>query len=161
MSHQLPDQLVAYLATREQQRADNVNAFLVSLTTRERALITQTAVMGYVQGVRHPDGERIPKNAPLLAQVIDACFSFPDLYPAISGVARYPADVQETVEYYVQCQQPDGSWVQASSAVTDLARANQELAAQRLHRPEFTFRLAQRHTAVIVHPLPEPADEEA
>lgn len=160
MPHGLPDQLAAYLAERDNQRAQAVDDFLTKLTLRERALITQAAVMGWVQGVRHPDGERIPKNGPLLAHVIDACFAFPDLYPAINAVASHTDSIREDVQYVIECQQPDGSWVQACGTRDTLPAANEELARQREHRTDCTFRVVQRHTTVAVYTLPEPDDEE-
>lgn len=161
MPDALPNFLVDYLVQRDTQRAEAVEGFLAKLTQRERALITQTAVMSYVQGVRHPNGERIPKNAPLLAQVIDACFAFPDLYPSINAVARYTASIQEDLEYVIECQQPDGSWMQACGTRDALPAANDELERQREHRPDCTFRVVQRHTTVAVYTLPEPDDQEA
>lgn len=62
-------------------------------------------------------------------------------------------DRRQTVEYFVQCQQPDGTWEQASSTTTDLPFATDRLAARRKMQPEFTFRLAQRNTIVVVQPL--------
>lgn len=156
----IPDRLVDYLVQRDNQRAQAVDDFLAKLTQRERALITQAAVMGWVQGVRHPDGERIPKNGPLLAHVIDACFAFPDLYPAINALARHTASIHEDVEYVIECQQPDGSWMQACGTRDALPSANEELERQREHRPNHVFRVVQRHTTVGVYTLPEPDDEE-
>ncbi|BBC30045.1 hypothetical protein SGFS_013390 [Streptomyces graminofaciens] len=63
-------------------------------------------------------------------------------------------DRRETVEYFVQCQQPDGTWEQASSTATDLDFATERLAARRRMRPEFVYRIAQRTTVVVVGPAP-------
>ncbi|MFF9003616.1 hypothetical protein ACF1GW_38625 [Streptomyces achromogenes] len=46
--------------------------------------------MGYVRGSMHPRGEEIPLNADILADVINACFAFPDLYPAVATIERCP-----------------------------------------------------------------------
>lgn len=92
MAHLTDDFLFGYLAEREAQRADAVSDVLARLTDRERALIKDVAAMGYVQGMRHPQGERVPKDGPILAQVIDACLAFPDLYPAISGWKAEPTE---------------------------------------------------------------------
>ncbi|ONK09482.1 hypothetical protein [Streptomyces sp. MP131-18] len=93
----LPDYLVRYLEQRAQQRADAINNVLARLTDRERALIRDAAVMGYVQGRRHPEGDPHPKDGDVLTQVIDACFSFADLYPAINAVAAgAPTATEET-----------------------------------------------------------------
>ncbi|BBC35246.1 hypothetical protein SGFS_065400 [Streptomyces graminofaciens] len=58
------------------------------------------------------------------------------------------------MEYFVQCQQPDGTWEQASSTATDLDFATERLAARRRMRPEFVYRIAQRTTVVVVGPAP-------
>ena len=81
----LPPALLDYFAKREQQRAAAVDAILTSLTERERRLIREAAVMGYVQG-RHPDDEDHPKDADVMALVVDACLAHRDLYPVITGV---------------------------------------------------------------------------
>lgn len=169
MAEALPEYLMTYLVDRDAQRAQAVDDFLTKITPRERALITQIAVMGYVQGIRHPEGERIPKNAPILAkalapllsEVVDACFAFPDLYPAITAITRYTADVQDSLDYFVQCQQPDGTWTQAAGPRNDLPTANQELERQRAHRPELKFRVVQRQTSIVVYTLPEPDEDQA
>ena len=61
--------------------------------------------------------------------------------------------VRETVEYFIQCQQPDDTWEQASSTSDDLKFAAQRLAARRRMQPESTYRLAQRTTTVTVRAL--------
>lgn len=93
MPTELPAAYVAYLADREADRVTAVTDLLASLTDRERALVKDAAVMGYVRGTMAPKGERIPKDGLILAEVIDACQSFPDLYPAITG---YVADTDDT-----------------------------------------------------------------
>ncbi|MBP8538582.1 hypothetical protein [Streptomyces sp. MK37H] len=84
----LPPSLITYLAQRDAQHADAVRAVLASLTDRERALIRDAAVMGYVRGTMHPQGERCPKDSAIVAEVIDACRAFPDLYPAVDSVVQ-------------------------------------------------------------------------
>lgn len=148
MADALPEPLVAYLAERDAQRANAVDDFLNRLTPRERALIKQIAVMGYVQGVRHPNGERIPNNTPLLAQVIDACFSFPDLYPTITGIARGDSQPVTRVEWFVECRQPDGSWSQCGSTTTDAEEASIRLGAHQ-KAMDFEFRVSRRVTSVV------------
>ncbi|MFG2359416.1 hypothetical protein [Streptomyces sp. NPDC048521] len=82
--------LADYFAKRQAARAERVRAFLDSLTPRERALVQDVAVMGYVRGSMHPRGEEIPLNADILADVINACFVYPDLYPAVATIERCP-----------------------------------------------------------------------
>jgi prenyltransferase beta subunit len=144
---ELPDFLTAYFADRERARAEAVQAFLDSLTDRERALVHDAAVMGYVRGSMHPRGEEIPLNAPIVAHVVNACFAFPNLYPAVNAAFE---DRRKTVEYLVQCQQPDGTWEQASSTTTDVKFAGKRLAARRRMQPEYTFRLVRRTTTVVI-----------
>lgn len=81
----LPEALVNYIAERDANRADKVRSFLDSLTHRERALIHDAAVMGYVQGLMRDRSEGVPKDAQVIHLVVDACFSFPDLYTGVNG----------------------------------------------------------------------------
>lgn len=85
MSETLPESLVRYLADRDAQRADAVDAFLASLTDRERGLVHDAAVMGYVQGLMRDREEGCPKDSQVMRLVVDACSAFPDLYPTISA----------------------------------------------------------------------------
>lgn len=89
---QLPEPLLAYFAQREQQRAAAVDAFLASLTDRERGLVHDAAVMGYVQGLMRDRAEGCPKDSQVMSLVIDACFAFPDLYPAVNAAADDTAE---------------------------------------------------------------------
>lgn len=88
MPDALPQPLLDYLAQREAARAQAVTDFLASLTERERRLMREAAVMGYVRGRMHLDGEAHPKDGAVLNEVIDACLAFPDLYPVINLVAN-------------------------------------------------------------------------
>ncbi|MFI8942695.1 hypothetical protein [Streptomyces syringium] len=90
MTDALPEHLVRYFAQREAARAERVRAFLDGLTAREHALAQDAAVMGYVRGSMHPRDEKVPLSADILADVIDACFAFPDLYPAVATIERCP-----------------------------------------------------------------------
>ncbi len=67
-----------------------------------------------------------------------------------------PADgARKTVEYFVQCQQPDGTWEQASSTNTDPNFAAERLAARRRMHPDFKFRIVCRTTTVTVRAIPD------
>lgn len=98
---QLPEPLVAYLEQRDTDRANAVTAKLASLTDWERALIKDAAAMGYVQGMRHPQGEEYPGDVNVLPLVIDACLSpaFADLYPAINTNTKPTETEQRTLTY--------------------------------------------------------------
>lgn len=73
-----------------------VRDVLTALTDRERALIKDAAVMGYVRGTLHPRGEPVPKDGAIVTEVIDACLAFPDLYPAINPPQDVEPDAEET-----------------------------------------------------------------
>jgi hypothetical protein len=81
-----------YFAVREQGRAKRVAAVLVNgMTGRERALVREAAVMGYVRGVLAVPGghrETIPPDAEVLAHVVLCCLSTQDLYPAMARAER-------------------------------------------------------------------------
>jgi len=95
----LPEALVGYLAKRDAERADKVQTFLDSLTHRERALIHDAAVMGYVQGLMRDRSEGCPKDSQVVHLVIDACFALPDKWPAVNGqLAPHPPTSTFTVE---------------------------------------------------------------
>jgi hypothetical protein len=80
----VPDFLVDYFTQREASRAQAVARVLTSLTERELLLVKEAAVMGWVQGMRHHD-LACPGDRKILASVVDACLSFSDRYPTISG----------------------------------------------------------------------------
>ena len=84
---ELPASLITYLADRDTQRASAVDDFLNHLTPRERALVREAAVMGYIQGLMRDRSEGAPKDSATVRLVVDACFAFPDLYPAVSAIA--------------------------------------------------------------------------
>jgi hypothetical protein len=85
---EFPAELLVYLAKREEQRAQRVTRALNALTERERALVKEAAVMGYVQGAMRGD---TPPDSVAVHTVIDACFAFPDLYPTIAALGRKDA----------------------------------------------------------------------
>jgi hypothetical protein len=89
VSAPLPPALIAHLAQRDADRATAVAAFLDGLTDRERALMRDAAVMGYVQGRQHPEGEPHPKDGAVLDLVVDACLHFTDLYPGVAYAADH------------------------------------------------------------------------
>jgi hypothetical protein len=91
---EFPDVLVQYFQQRETARATAVAKFLDGLGNRERALMREAAVMGWVQGMRHHDLP-CPKDSKILATVVEACLSMPDIYPVIAHVAEAMAEVDE------------------------------------------------------------------
>lgn len=89
MITQADEFLIDYLTRRDAERADNAASAFAALTERERLLVREAAVMGYVRGTMAPKGEKIPKDSAITQEVVTACLSFPDLYPTITG---YVAD---------------------------------------------------------------------
>lgn len=85
---EIPASIVAYVADRDAKRAEGVARTLGALTPRERALVKEAAVMGYVQGVRAADAihkVEIPPDSHILHLVVAECHGMPDLYPNISA----------------------------------------------------------------------------
>jgi hypothetical protein len=84
----LPDDIVRYIAARDRQRDDRVNEILAALSERERRLVREAAVMGYVRGgMAAAPGKQfdIPKDSAIVWIVIDACRAFSDLYPTLAA----------------------------------------------------------------------------
>ncbi|MFF7631389.1 hypothetical protein [Streptomyces cyaneofuscatus] len=153
MATPLPDGLVDYLIARDAQRADAVTQFLGALTDREHALIREAAVMGYVQGRRHPVGEEHPKDSAVLRLVVDAALAVPDLYPAVAAVSEQTTVT--TLEFFLQTQDPDdGTWGESSSYETDPEWIVERLKRRRAQHPQREHRIAWRTTTVTTGPIP-------
>lgn len=90
---QIPEALAAYFAARQADREQRRLALLEPLTDRERLLVKEAAVMGFVQGVRKAEVSvegaynkcEIPGDADILRRTLDGFLSFPDIYPTITG----------------------------------------------------------------------------
>lgn len=147
MTTDLSEPLLNYFAIRQQQRTEAVNTFLGSLSDYERGLFHDAAVMGYVRGSMHPRGEDIPLNPAIVADVVNACLAHRDLYPTVNAAF---AERRVTVEYYVQTQQPDGTWVDSSARTKILEAAVNLRDSLRRRIPDAEHRLARRTTSVTV-----------
>jgi hypothetical protein len=80
--------LMRYLAARDQQRAEAVESVLAGLTPRERLLVKEAAVMGFVRGTIHGGGHSAPPapaDSRIVVEVVNACLSMPDIYPTLGG----------------------------------------------------------------------------
>jgi hypothetical protein len=66
-----------------------------------------------------------------------------------------PAAGLPAVEYFLQAQQDDGTWEDASSFMNALDWAAERLAVKRVKYPDFSWRMAERTTTVTVRPLPD------
>ncbi|MYX14438.1 hypothetical protein GTY67_13630 [Streptomyces sp. SID8374] len=149
MTTPLPDGLVDYLIARDAQRADAVAQFLGRLTDREHTLMRDAAVMGYVQGRRHPHDEEHPKDSAVLRLVVDAALAIPDLYPAVAAVEEQTTTTK--LEHFVVVRQPDGTWEQASSSSTDIQR---QLTRMQANNPDWECRINWRTTTITTGPIP-------
>lgn len=92
----LPAALLRYIEIRDRQHAEVVEHALGEMTERERRLVREAAVMGYVQGTRLGAAQgwkaEIPPDGQILESVVDACLSVPDLYPVMDYVANGPRE---------------------------------------------------------------------
>lgn len=91
----IPDDLMVKLgemfADNQRRREERAARALETMTPRERQLVREAAVMGYVQGVRSTDGGHratIPPDSQILADVLIACASFADLYQFIAAAGE-------------------------------------------------------------------------
>lgn len=95
MSVEIPEALVRYFAARDRQEAERVASTLGAMNPRERKLVREAAVMGYVRGTMagRVDGREgretvIPPDSDVLALVVACCLSMPDLYPTFERMER-------------------------------------------------------------------------
>ena len=80
-----------YMARREQQRADDVNALLERFTPRERSLMRDVAVLAFARGTMFRGAEaEYPKDSAVFADVLAAFLIQPsDACPAVLQGATY------------------------------------------------------------------------
>lgn len=97
MSTEIPEEIVTYLAARDRERGQRIDEALAALTPRERQLVKEAAVMGYVRGKLAPRDLQIPPDTAVLRDVVAACLAMPDLYPTIArGPEVIITDTEET-----------------------------------------------------------------
>lgn len=73
-----------YMDRREAGRRAHAAAVLGALTDRERRLVQEAAIMGFVQGQFHGT-DRTPSNEVIMLHVITGCHSNNDLYPLLGA----------------------------------------------------------------------------
>lgn len=159
MTH-LPDQLVTYLADRDAQRANAVQEFLGKLTPRERGLVHDAAVMGYVQGLMRDRHEGAPKDSEAIRLVVDACFAFPDLYPAVNAIARTKAPAEPVWQIETQQRGTWRKWLADRDDPDDARAEYDRCIANYGHR--WPFRLVRSDTTRVIeaHHDPEQQNQE-
>ena len=79
------DALADYLDARQRQRDERVDVMLAAMTPRERRLVREAAVMGFVQG-RMSSGGTHPQDTAVMRHVLAACDHLPDLYPITASL---------------------------------------------------------------------------
>lgn len=84
-------EIARYVAAHDQERADGVAAALAALTDRERALVREAAVMGFVRGTYCSEGA-IPSDRAIVQDAAASCQGIPEFYPLLGGA---PADTAE------------------------------------------------------------------
>jgi hypothetical protein len=152
----IPDALVDYLAKRDAQRADKVQAVLDSLTDRERALIHDAAIMGYAQGLMRDRSEGCPKDSAVVHLVVDACFAIPDKYPAINGDL---APHSPTGTWTIETPRRD-AWGTWSPAMDDPEWAAERWMSALANSPGRRFRMVRADTVYTVVAEHDPEETE-
>lgn len=85
MAAEFDAQMTAYYETRARQREQEIDDRLAELTPRERSLVRDAAVMGYVLGRMHPENEPHPKDTAALRAVVYAALR-DEQYLVLRGV---------------------------------------------------------------------------
>lgn len=101
--------LATYLTARDAQRHAAADRALGAMSERERRLVREAAVMGYVQGTRAPAGAAVPPDTQIVATVISACQHMPDLYPVTASLGQHISpltDVEELTGRVLDLHQP-------------------------------------------------------
>lgn len=151
----IPDVLVDYFARRQQQRAGRINAFLANLTPREQALVEQAAVMGYVRGTMAPKNAEIPLNKAILHDVVNACFTFPELYPVFhADLAPHPPTSTWTIE-----SPRRDTWGTWSPAMDDPEWAAERWESALANSPGRRFRMVRADTVYTVVAEHDPEED--
>lgn len=94
MSDPIPPELVQYLVERDRERAETREAAVAAMTRDERQLLHDAAVMGFVHGTQygsvHPyDLDDFPKDAAIVARVLDACAVEHGGYPFLTQLMKH------------------------------------------------------------------------
>jgi hypothetical protein len=84
-----PAELAAYFETRAQQREQDIDERLAELTPRERSLVRDAAVMGYVLGRMDERAKtEFPKDTPITRAVVYAALREDENYAVLRGIAH-------------------------------------------------------------------------
>jgi hypothetical protein len=93
---ELPPALVTYFEARARQREQDIDTRLAELTPRERSLVRDAAVMGYVQG-RLDERARVdyPKDTQITRMVVYAALREDEGYAILRGAAHQYIEPEE------------------------------------------------------------------
>jgi hypothetical protein len=84
-----PAELAAYFETRARQREQDIDERLAELTPRERSLVRDAAVMGYVLGRQDERAKaEFPKDTPIQRAVVYAALREDEHYAVLRGIAH-------------------------------------------------------------------------
>lgn len=87
---EFPPELMAYFEASARRREAEIDERLAELTPRERSLVRDAAVMGYVLGRIHPADEPHPKDTAALRAVVYAVLQEPEgCYRVLRGTADH------------------------------------------------------------------------
>jgi len=91
----LPPEIVAYFETRARKREQEIDARLAELTPRERSLVRDAAVMGYVLGSRYQDSDPFPLDTPIMRGVVYAVLREDTHYAVLRGAAHHYTEQED------------------------------------------------------------------
>jgi hypothetical protein len=141
------------LGQRNLERAHEENARLRAVLERIRVAVRRLAAHAVGFGDVLDESDRGPWGKTIAADIAELRRMADE---AQQPETRARRDVgRETVEYFLQAQQDDGTWEDASSFMDALDWAAERLAVKRVKYPDFSWRMAERTTTVTVRPLPD------
>lgn len=95
MSPPIDEKLMAYLGARWDHEAARVKDTVAAMNPRERKLVREAAIMGFVRGAMAGRlagsagmSVDIPDGTDILGEVVSACLSMPDLYPTFKRMEQ-------------------------------------------------------------------------
>jgi hypothetical protein len=89
MATDLTESLERYFVVRQTEEVARVEAVLGAMTTRERRLVREVAVMAGVRAtMRVGSLKRVPPDSDVLFDAISSCLHMDDLYPTVARLER-------------------------------------------------------------------------
>ena len=92
----IPEWLVADITRRDAERLNAAADFYATLTDRERALVRDAAVMGYVLGRMDERAHaEFPKDTPITRAVVYAALREDENYAVLRGIAHHYTEPED------------------------------------------------------------------